>query len=627
METIGGDGYSQYSTFTSYYCPGAKVRTWKKVSSWTWTLILCMIFLEINTGSALHLKGTWDSDSFFLFLSKFGFQKTEIFDKNGTQGFIFGNVSNPFYVAEKKAPDLISLPSTTSKPKNASLLSTNSVNVTSSSNSSNINSTVNSSSSTTSPTTTTKAPYQGEFSYPGTFVVLDKSYFVDFYRHRNDPDKDVACQQMFDQIKNVNYDPHCFPDGKENFLRRIPCPKNGLCVEDLIPSDVVKDHQFTYAISDKTQAKFWYVSLVACYRDPKTCKWKHSRNYTAVQYDIWLVNGNPYTKAQNPLEYQFSFDRQDTVEIYLVFFVCYLVLVPLQVHAVLRQRHILPRLFTGSIALELTAVLSNVIHNLTFCLDGVGHPSLAVFGDISDILARAIFMLILLVLAKGWAVTRTELTSKPFIFGIWVLYGVIHILLYVWNQTEVDVIEDIDEYQTWPGWLILILRTIIMMWFVYELKDTMNHEHQPHKLNFFLHFGAAALVWFIYLPIVALIALQVSPLWRSKLLLGITYSADCFAFAVMTHLLWPTRSQQYFLLKTSTLDTSLTDELEEFNEAPHVVNPYARRSTHWYPVNYSFQDVSSPEAVSLTHANNLSNLSNGNHSYSDDKDSMPLIIT
>jgi len=82
------------------------------------------------------------------------------------------------------------------------------------------------------------------------------------------------------------------------------------------------------------------------------------------------------------------------------------------------------------------------------------------------------------------------------------------------------VIEDIDEYQTWPGWLILVLRNLIMVWFLYELKDTMDHEHQPHKLNFFLHFGAASLVWFIYLPIIALIALQISPLWRSKLLLG-----------------------------------------------------------------------------------------------------------
>lgn len=48
----------------------------------------------------------------------------------------------------------------------------------------------------------------------------------------------------------------------------------------------------------------------------------------------------------------------------------------------------------------------------------------------------------------------------------------------------------------------------------------MYYEHNVHKLHFFLHFGASALVWFIYLPIIALIALRVSALWRFKLLLG-----------------------------------------------------------------------------------------------------------
>lgn len=43
-------------------------------------------------------------------------------------------------------------------------------------------------------------------------------------------------------------------------------------------------------------------------------------------------------------------------------------------------------------------------------------------------------MLILLVLAKGWAVTRTELTSKPFIFTIWTIYLFVAILLYVWKE-------------------------------------------------------------------------------------------------------------------------------------------------------------------------------------------------
>lgn len=108
---------------------------------------------------------------------------------------------------------------------------------------------------------------------------------------------------------------------------------------------------------------------------------------------------------------------------------------------------------------------------------------------------------------------------------------------------------------------MLILRIGIMVWFLFCLRSTMAFEHQKSKLDFFLHFGAASLVnilnsqlrfrpnfsvadfqvWFIYLPIVALIALRVSVLWRKKLLLGIVGSANFLAYAVMAHLLWPTR--------------------------------------------------------------------------------------
>jgi hypothetical protein len=58
--------------------------------------------------------------------------------------------------------------------------------------------------------------------------------------------------------------------------------------------------------------RFWYLSLVACYFDEKNCKWKHSSSFSSsvLKYDLWLVNGNPYVKNENPLENQFSFDRQ-----------------------------------------------------------------------------------------------------------------------------------------------------------------------------------------------------------------------------------------------------------------------------------------------------------------------------
>ena len=61
-------------------------------------------------------------------------------------------------------------------------------------------------------------------------------------------------------------------------------------------------------------------------------------------------------------------------------------------------------------------------------------------------------------------------------------------------QTEVDVIEDIEEYQTIPGVIILVLRIIVMTCFLLSLRDTMSHEFNPDRLHFFLHFGAASLV-------------------------------------------------------------------------------------------------------------------------------------
>lgn len=79
---------------------------------------------------------------------------------------------------------------------------------------------------------------------------------------------------------------------------------------------------------------------------------------------------------------------QDTVELYLVFFLCYLVLVPLQVYAAMRQHHPVTRLFTASLILEFLALCLILLHVLKFSFDGTGIHQLAVAGDILDILSR-----------------------------------------------------------------------------------------------------------------------------------------------------------------------------------------------------------------------------------------------
>lgn len=130
--------------------------------------------------------------------------------------------------------------------------------------------------------------------------------------------------------------------------------------------------------------------MVACYRNESTCEWQHyePNSYYEIDYDIWLVNGNPNTSSYNALTYQFSFDRQNTLEMYLLFWLCYMVLVPLQCYAVRIQKHPVTRLFTASLLLDFVALCMILIHNLKFALDGIGFPKLSMMGDILDILSR-----------------------------------------------------------------------------------------------------------------------------------------------------------------------------------------------------------------------------------------------
>lgn len=289
-------------------------------------LYVCLIlsFVYINPLNCTHLRGSFKTNEFFKFLIKFGVQKTDRHNKEETRGYIFGNITSPQH-----------------------------------------------------------------FPNPITLAVLNRASFLEYYQSRVIYDKKEACKHMFAKLSTKAFYPKCNNNGQD-YLRRIPCPKGELCPDEDLPSNVIKDHQFTYVIQNLNDPSFWYVSMVACYRNETTCEWHHFDHPEEYElhYDIWLVNGNPNTSSFNTLTYQFSFDRQNTLELYLLFWVVYMILVPLQCHAVKIQKHPVTKLFTASLLLDFVALFLILIHTAKFALDGVGFPSLSLAGDIFDILSR-----------------------------------------------------------------------------------------------------------------------------------------------------------------------------------------------------------------------------------------------
>lgn len=151
--------------------------------------------------------------------------------------------------------------------------------------------------------------------------------------------------------------------------------------------------------------RFWYISLVACYRNTTTCTWHHfdakkfpmggagaastatSTDYE-INYDIRLVNGNPNQSSSNPLTFQFSFDQQNILEMNLIFLTVYLILVPMQIYAVRIQKHPVTKLFTLSLILEFVSLVFMLSYYIRYTVGGIGDDTVKTTGDILDILSR-----------------------------------------------------------------------------------------------------------------------------------------------------------------------------------------------------------------------------------------------
>lgn len=229
------------------------------------------------------------------------------------------------------------------------------------------------------------------------------------------------------------------------------------------------------------------------------------------------------------------------------------------------------KILTISISLELTGITMNLLHYIIFSSNGVGFYVISVIGNAIDVISECMFMLTLLLIARGWTIISLEFTGRAIVMSIWGFYTLLNCILFIWNLTEVDIISNIDEWQTWPGYITLGFRLVIMVWFVVELRRIVQHNKHPDRLLFLQQFGAYFLVWFIYLPVLAIISTQFSALWKHKIILNIVNGADCLSYAVLIHLLWPSRSILYLIRGDTPLPTfelEITGLLDDQDTTP-----------------------------------------------------------
>ncbi|KRY45930.1 tRNA-dihydrouridine(20a/20b) synthase [NAD(P)+]-like, partial [Trichinella britovi] len=405
---------------------------------------------------------------------------------------------------------------------------------------------------------------------PVGYLILIASDWIEEMKtvYRSD---NASCKQLMSRLSDLAFERRCFPKNGQDFFRSIPCPVGNICPDEDDRTNVISGYQLTFRIQDVIQARFWYLALVNCILDD-ACNWVPFNSTIDLQYELWLVNGHPSHRNRNPLEHQFSVEQQDTLELYLFACCIFIGLFGAHLYSISLGRF---RSHRSSVAMLLLVGLQVLYysvrcgHCIAIVVGGVSIVPLLHVGDLLFSLADVLFALLLVHFATSWPKSFQHFPAKrklTTIFGPLALTAQLTLTICA-TMSRVELLPN-HFVETWPGWLILALRLLLMKWFLTELRISLQRERDSsHRSKFLLHFGSGYMVWFIYLVALGALVGEFSVLWRYKVLNGICFFANFVAYAAMVHLFWPQSVLQKLLCSNddfdSTKDSADWDEYEQ----------------------------------------------------------------
>ncbi|VEL30756.1 unnamed protein product [Protopolystoma xenopodis] len=143
----------------------------------------------------------------------------------------------------------------------------------------------------------------------------------------------------------------------------------------------------------------------------------HTPSLKPISYDIWLVNGLPDLKTYNKFEHQFSFEDHDTLELFLVIGLLYLILALIVQTRFVRLNTPLSVILSFHLWLSTFGALLVAIHLGIFSADGLGVEWLSSLGTVVTRWAEALFLLLLVATARvGFSAPSLQDPPPPLLY-------------------------------------------------------------------------------------------------------------------------------------------------------------------------------------------------------------------
>ncbi|XP_073255470.1 transmembrane protein 145-like [Porites lutea] len=342
--------------------------------------------------------------------------------------------------------------------------------------------------------------------------------------------------------------------------------------------------------------RWWYIAVSNC----------ETTKGLLLEYTLEMTNGDGWGK-------HFSADERYILIMDAVFFGAFMLMWLLSVYvanllSARRLFHFSYKLFMASISFEVISLIFYMIYYDMFRRSGTETYGWKVAGRGSHFISHVVFLVMLILMAKGWTVTRGRISSsgqiKLSVFGT--VYAVCFAILFFYEASVFDPGQVLYIYESAAGIGICVLRVIAWLWFCYGTFFTLKHF--PNKCGFYYPFWFFYTGWFLAGPIVVVIATFKIPKWeRAQVVNGIDWTISFlahFAFLVITR---PSAANSNFPFHLRTNQIGIQENLPAARPAENGTAYYTPPPPNAPPPYYSQQEGHFTDITSMFLGNGIAN--------------------
>uniref|UniRef100_F6SBU0 Transmembrane protein 145 n=1 Tax=Ornithorhynchus anatinus TaxID=9258 RepID=F6SBU0_ORNAN len=276
--------------------------------------------------------------------------------------------------------------------------------------------------------------------------------------------------------------------------------------------------------------RWWYIALSKCGGDG-----------LQLEYEMILTNGKSFWTRH------FSADEFGILETDVTFLLIFILIFLLSCYFGCES--------LGRGAMPVSGLGSGpVLSLLFFCIywgqyatDGIGNRSFKILAKLLFSVSFLIFLLMLILLGKGFTVTRGRISHSGSVkLSIYMtLYTLTHIVLLIYEAEFFDPAQVLYTYESPAGYGLIGLQVVAYVWFCYAVLVSLRHF--PEKQPFYGPFFAAYTLWFLRSRSWRLIANFGIPKWaREKIVNGIQLGIHLYAHGVFLMMTRPSAANKNF---------------------------------------------------------------------------------